>query len=278
MQSKTLQKGMMMNRNTTVFAGMMMLASLGAVAQADDITITVENTMASDGFFFTPVWLSAHDGSFNTYDTGTMASDWSGLTELAEGGDTSLVSARFAAMNPGGADATLAAVAGMGDAPVFSPGESASMTLNVGDASVNRYFSFASMIVPSNDLFMGNDDPMAYELFDAMGNFNGPITIDIYGSQVNDAGTEVNDAFGGAAFSANGGMSVDEAVNIRAFFSDPNDDAYLDSFLGSMTGDGSTIGSTFSSDDLIARITIVPAPASLSLLGIGGLGLIRRRR
>jgi len=259
-----------MNRKTTVCAGMM-LAALGALAHADDITITVENTMPSDGFFFTPVWLAAHDGSFNTYDTGTMASDWSGLTELAEGGDTSLVSARFAAMNPGGADATLAAVAGMGDAPVFSPGESASMTLNIGDASVNRYFSFASMIIPSNDLFMGNDDPMAYELFDAMGNFNGPLIIEIYG-------TDVNDAFGGAAFSANGGMSVDEAVNIRAFFSDSGDDAYLDSFLGSMTGDGSIIGSTFGPEDLIARITIVPAPASLSLLGIGGLGLIRRRR
>ena len=267
-----------MNCKKTLCASLMLLAGLGAAAQADNISITVENTMASDSFFFTPVWMAAHDGSFNTYDTGTMASDWSGLTELAEGGDTSLVSARFAAMNPGGVDATLAAVAGMGDAPVFSPGESAHMTLDVGDASVNRFFSFASMIVPSNDLFMGNDDPMSYELFDASGNFNGPLTIEIYGGDVNDAGTEVNDAFGGAAFSTNGGMSQDEAVNIRAFFTDSGDEAYLDSFLGSMTGNGSTIGSTFGSDDLIARITIVPAPASLSLLGLGGLGLIRRRR
>ncbi len=254
------------------------LAGFASAASADTITITIENMMASDSFFFTPVWVAAHDGSFDIYDTGTLASGWPGLTEIAEGGDTSVLSTHFGMMQPGGRDATITAVSGGGDAPVFSPGESTTFSFDVGDAATNRYFSFASMIIPSNDLFFSNDDAMAYQLFDAGGNFNGPITIDIYGRDVNDNGSEVNDAFGGAAFSANGGTSVDEMELIRDFFTMNGDEDYLDSFVGSMTGDGSTIGSTFGSADLIARITIVPAPASTALLGLGGLLAIRRRR
>ncbi len=257
------------------------LAGAGAGAvHAQSISITIENTMASDSFFFTPVWVAVHDGSFDTYDGGAFADMFGGLTEIAEGGDTGVLSNRFMGAQPNGRDATVTAVAFDGDAPVFSPGESTTFSLDVGDSSVNRYFSFASMIIPSNDLFIANGNPASFEIFDAMGNFNGngPIVIEIFGESVRDAGTEVNDAFGGAAFSQNGGMSVDERLPIRDFFSDPDDPNYLDSFVGSMTGNGATIGSVFGQGDLIATITIVPAPASLGLLGLGGLAAIRRRR
>ncbi len=267
-----------MQRTITTLA-LLAVAGVGTGAvHAQSISITIENTMASDSFFFTPVWVAVHDGSFNTFDNGAFADMFGGLTEIAEGGDTSVLSSRFMGAQPNGRDATVTAVAFDGDAPVFSPGESTTFGLNVGDASVNRYFSFASMIIPSNDLFFANGNPAAYELFDAMGNFNGPMVIEIYGGDVYDAGTEVNDAFGGAAFSQNGGMSVDERLPIRDFFGDMGDADYLTSFVGSMTANGATIGSTFGQRELIATITIVPAPASLGLLGLGGLAAIRRRR
>lgn len=258
--------------------GTIALLALAGAAHAQTVSITIENTMAGDSFFFTPLWIAAHDGSFDTYDGGAFADGFPGITEIAEGGDTGPMAARFMSEQAAGREMTVAAFSSMNDAPVFSPGESTSVSFDVGDASVNRYFSYASMIIPSNDLFFANGNPMAVELFDSMGNFNGPVVIEIYGGDVNDSGTEVNDAFGGAAFSANGGMSVDERVVVRDFFSDAGDAGYLSSFVGTQTANGATIGSTFGSGDLVARITIVPAPASLALLGLGGLAAARRRR
>ena len=48
------------------------------------------------------------------------------------------------------------------------------------------------MVVPSNDAFVGNDDPLAIPLFDAFDNLIAQ-TIIVTGDQVWDAGTEVND-------------------------------------------------------------------------------------
>ncbi len=259
---------------STILAGVTLSAGLAMSAAASNIDVTVENMLSSGGFSFTPVWMALHDGSFNTFDNGTMASGWDGLTEIAEGGDTGPLSDRFSTSQPAGMQTTL--VQGDG-APVFSPGEMQSTNIAAGDATVNRYFSFASMVVPSNDLFFGNDNGMAYEVFDAAGNFNGPIVIEIYGSSVYDAGTEVNDAFGGAAFSANGGNSVDEAVVIRSLFTDGGDAGYLASFVGTGTADGGSIAADFGAADLIARITIVPAPGTL-MMGMVGLGGLARRR
>lgn len=52
--------------------------------------------------------------------------------------------------------------------------------------------SYASMIIPSNDAFIGNHNPQGIELFDVAGNFNGKKIITILGSMVWDAGTELN--------------------------------------------------------------------------------------
>ena len=256
-------------------------AATGAHAEA--VSVTIENTMTSDGFFFTPFWIAAHDGSFNTYNSGEFSSNFAGLTQLAETGNTAPLSASFASSPAGlagGAQATVTASAFDGDAPVFSPGESTTFSLDVGDASVNRYFSFASMVIPSNDLFVANADSVAYQLFDELGNFTGETVIEIYGRDVNDNGSEVNSAGNDAAFSANDGQSLPEFAVIRDFFSDSADADYLDSFIGSNTANGATIGSTFGADDLIARITItqVPAPSSAAVLMGSGLMLMRRRR
>ncbi len=273
-------------KNMKTRASMLAIASasiLATGAHAEVLSISIENTMGGDSFFFTPFWISASNGGFDVYNTGQAAADFPGITQLAENGNTAPLSDAFAASAAGaagGVQATVTASAFDGDAPVFSPGESTTFNLDVGDASVNRYFSFASMVIPSNDLFVGNDDAFAYELFNNDGVFIGPLVIEIYGRDVNDNGSEVNSADNDAAFSTNDGQSLPEFGVIRDFFTDIADADYLDSFIGSNTPNGATIGSSFGADDLIARITInqVPAPSSVMALLGGGLLMTRRRR
>ena len=264
----------------TLFAAAL-LSLAGGGALADEISITIENTNPDEGFFLTPFWVSVHNGGFDSYNHGEFATNFPGITEIAENGNTGPISDAFAASGAGaagGVDATI--IADTIGPPVFNPGESATFNLNVGDTMVNRYFSYASMVIPSNDLFVANGDPFAHELFDVGGNFIGPVEILIFGRDVNDNGTEVNNAFGDAAFSANDGQSVPEFAVIRSFFTDAGDDDYLASFLGTQTVSGDTINEVFGADDLIARITIdvVPAPGAAALFGVALLGTRRRRR
>lgn len=262
----------MSNRKTLALLGLCGVALNAPGVLASDITVTIENLQGTGGFSFTPFWLGVHDGSFDVFDAGSVASG--GIVEIAELGDTSVLSSRFTLEQASGAQATFLEPNGP---PVFSPGESASLTFNVGDATVNRYFNYASMVVPTNDLFVGNDN--AIELFDAGGNFNGPVVIEIFGSSVWDAGSEVNDIQDGAAFVAgvDATLGTDENGVVTTFFSDPNASDYLTSILGSTTPAGD-ITQTFERATLLARITIVPAPGVLAgLLPLGVVGLRRRR-
>ncbi|MEM0925394.1 MAG: spondin domain-containing protein, partial [Planctomycetota bacterium] len=129
------------------------------------------------------------------------------------------------------------------------PGEVSSQVIEIENTHENRYFSFASMIIPSNDAFVANRDSRRYELFDTSGNFFGARQITIYGRDILDAGTEVNDPAGGAAFSTGGGTSVDENGLIRQHEG-------LDDFIGTGLPTGETLRSAFSSLTPIATITI----------------------
>ncbi|MEO1007589.1 MAG: spondin domain-containing protein [Planctomycetota bacterium] len=250
-------------------------AAVAAPAMAQDVQVLIENVQPSGGMAFTPFWLGFHDGSFDVFESGTMARDLAGITEIAELGDTSVLSGRFASEQPGGFDTTFLDPSGP---PVFSPGESASMTYDLGDTSVNRFFNYASMVVPTNDLFVGNDS--AIELFDSSGSFLGPVTIEIFGSSVYDNGTEVNDITDGPAFVAGidamGG--TDEFENVQFFFSRPGATDYLDSIVGVTTAPGDVITDVFTEGELIGRITIVPAPATAAVFGLLSLGAMARRR
>ena len=105
------------------------------------------------------------------------------------------------------------------------------------------------MIIPSNDAFIANLDPRQYELFDAFGRFTGSRTFPIYGSGVWDAGTEVNDPLGGAAFTNAGGDSVDELGVVGSHLG-------LDDFIGSALPTGDDLNSAFGAHTPLARITI----------------------
>ena len=110
-----------------------------------------------------------------------------------------------------------------GPSGAIAPGDVARMTLRIdpNDPS-SRYFSYTSMVIPSNDAFVANGSPLAHMVFDASGAFNfAPFIVN--GSEVLDAGTEVNDevpantAFFGQA-APNVGMDEGGNVVLHAGF------------------------------------------------------------
>ena len=231
-------------------------ASLGSleVLVPVQLVVTVENLSPDGGLAQTPFWVSVHEGNFQVARAGVSAANFGGLEDLAEEGDVSGVFARFAAES-GGVDAAVLAPGGFPGAPVIEPGEIASQSLSVLNTNANRYFSFASMLIPSNDAFFANLNARAYELFDEDGFFLGEQTIVLTGRDVWDAGTELNQVGGGAAFSTEGGDSVDENGVIQRHLG-------LDEFVGSGLPTGEALLSAFDSQTPLARITISLADGS----------------
>lgn len=173
-------------------------ATLTFPALADDVSIpsvvvTVENAQPSRGTFLTPPWVGIHDGTFDLYDRGEPASSPLGGNEIesiAEDGNNGPVTLTFADQTGGAPQASLAGPAGP-----LAPGDRASRTFNV-DPVIDRYFSYASMVIPSNDAFIANGNPLAHLLFDSDGGFVGEGFI-VSGDESLDAGTEVNDELSG---------------------------------------------------------------------------------
>lgn len=214
-----------------------------------ELDVTIENLAPNGGLGQSPFWVGLHNGSFDIGTRGEDAALFAGLEELAEGGDVGPLSSRFQAEVSGGPDLTITSPAGFAGAPVFEAGETVTQSLTVNDPALHRYFSFASMIIPSNDAFIANLNERAYQLFDASGNFLGPTTITVYGRNIYDSGTEVNDPFGGAAFSTEGGNSADENGVIRLHDG-------LDAFISTGLPTGQSLQSAFGAATPIARITI----------------------
>ncbi len=248
---------------------------LPAIVRAQMLRVTVENPNPVNGFYITPVFVGFHDGGFDTFNLGSPASP--GLELLAEDGPTDLLATEFAA--PGRVSGAVPGPMGFGSMPgqppVIDGGETASTLVSIADPTTSRYFTFASMVIPSNDAFIGNNNPLAYQVFDVAGNFLGPLAIEVFGNELWDAGTEVNDRMG-AAFSTLGGTSSDEGGTVHAH---PG----LDNFEGTGTPVG-TVGAGLAPgpNDLIARITItqIPEPGTITLwaLALAAGLLVRRRR
>jgi len=163
------------------------------------------------------LWFGFHDGNFRTYELGVPAS--SALERLAEDGNTGPLTIEF---NRSGSGIVQGTVAGSDD--VFNnifPGSSFSLKVAIDiNSQDSRYFSFAAMIIPSNDAFIANEDPTAHQVVDDDGNFVGADIV-VMGSEVRDAGTEVNDeaplhaAGAGPIFIFNAGVVENGSVEIH---------------------------------------------------------------
>lgn len=157
-----------------------------AAASAVEVEVVVENVAPDQGVIITPAWVGFHMGQFDSYDGGVSAAGFPGLENLAEDGNTAPLSASFAEQVPMGVQSTLAGPNG----PIF-PGDKATFRADL-NPNYHRYFSYVSMVIPSNDAFVANGNPAAHRVFDTDGEFTG-FSFYILGNEVNDAGTEVND-------------------------------------------------------------------------------------
>jgi hypothetical protein len=244
-----------------------LILSTQASAADVHVQVTVENLAPTNSISFAPLRIGFNNGTYDSFNDGEAAT--APIISIAEGGSGS---DWFPAFEAADATAVLGSVVPDPPGPLL-PGATGMGTFTV-DSAVNPFFTFAAMAVPSNDYFIGNDSPMAYELLDAMGNLNLK-SITLTASDLWDAGSEVDGPFG-AAF-LEGSMNsdhMDENGVVHHDFAD------LSIFNGLTTAAGYVFDSQLSSDTPIYRMSfaIVPEPGTAILLGGAWLLAIRRRR
>ena len=245
-------------------------------AQPVELRVSVQNLAPQNSVAFAGLRFGFHNGTFDSFNEGESAFllgqpsiATAPIVSIAEGGTASTWFPAFAAAEP---NATFGSILRNGPG-ALRPGESSSGVFFV-DPSVNRYFTFGAMVVPSNDHFIGNDDPLEYQLFDAAGNL-AISSISQLGSEIWDAGSEATDP-ANAAFLVGGvnANRIDENGVVRFDFMG------LNAYNGLTTAAGYVFDRQFSGSDEIYRISfeVIPSPATAGLLGMAGLVATRRRR
>ncbi|MEO2054787.1 MAG: spondin domain-containing protein [Nitrospira sp.] len=140
-----------------------------AQVSAQDLSVTITNL--THGMAFTPILVSAHDSTGNLYDVGVTAS--LGLQKMAEGGDLTDLKADLDTITATYTDSA---------APLLA-GSSVTVNLNADAATGNTKLSVVSMLLPTNDAFLGLD---AIDIPVASGAYT-------YFLNAYNAGTEAND-------------------------------------------------------------------------------------
>lgn len=237
-------------------------------AMAIDVRVSITNLAPSNGTYLTPMWFGFHDGSFDMFDVGASASP--GLERIAEDGNPAVLNGEFAASGAGTVSGVLSGIG-----PI-APGSTTDMTVTIDESMLSSlYFSWASMVIPSNDAFVGNDNSRQHRLFSNAGAFVGMDFI-VLGSQVWDAGSEVNDeipmntAFLGQ-MAPNVGTPEGGVVGFHSGFN-PG---------GNILSSAMFANADFTAPHYqLARISVeaVPEPGTMSILAFGIAGLLARRK
>ncbi len=258
------------------------MTTMATAASAATLKVTIENLAPINGTLLTPAWVGFHDGTFDLYNLGESLDGFPGVEELVEDGNNEPLTAAFAASHPNGVQGTL-----LSDGPPpLEIGESTSFLFDVDPS--NQYFSYAAMVLPSNDAFIANGNQLAHEIFDDAGNFLGADFI-VLGSEVNDGGTEVNDelesstAFLGQAAPDTGTVEGGVVTFHPGFI----DGGRILTTTDSSPFNGLPLnftGADFTAPDYqVARIRVeqvdVPEPGTvLGLMAVGGWVAIGRKR
>lgn len=170
-------------------------ATITAWAKNPAVIVSVENIAPADSAFLTPVWVGFHNGQFDSYDGGRPADSLpipgsDAFERLAEDGDTGPLTADFKTLVPHGTQGTISCG---GPVLPLGPGQTAGQLFEV-DPNEAQYFSYASMVLPSDDTVVANGDPLAHQIFNNEGQFVGT-SFAVQGGHcaMKDAGTEVID-------------------------------------------------------------------------------------
>lgn len=271
---------MLVSRFRGVVAGAAVLAlgwnSLSASAAIVDLTVTIENLAPANSVSFAPTRVGFHNGTFDPFNNGEAAG--AAIISIAEGGTGSDWFPALAAADPNSLGGT---VANGGPAiPAGNPsgpGNTATATFRI-DTNSQGFFTFANMVVPSNDLFLGNDSPL--QLFDSNGNLQ-ITSISQFGRDIWDANSEVAIAANGAFLVGGTNANRVEEGGLVAF-----DFSELSTYNGLETAAGYFFdSSTITADSELFRITLssvtaVPEPSSYlacSLI-VGAIGVRRWRK
>ena len=168
-------------KNITM-AGAILLAGFSQLANAQQVEVSITNL--TQGIYYTPFIVAAHNADMSLFRVGEAATPE--LQAMAEGGDISGLSALLSNAN---ADVVENPAAGL-----LAPGMSTTAMLDTMES--NMYLSLTSMLLPTNDGFVGLD---SWKIPSEAGTYT--FTLNAY-----DAGTEANDEIinGGGAPGAPG--------------------------------------------------------------------------
>lgn len=124
-----------------VAATLLATSAMAGTATASEFEISITNI--TTGMHFTPVIAAAHDPSARMFNLGAESS--AELQAIAEGGDTGPMNILLNSIG-----ASIANGAGL-----VAPGQT--VTLNLEDVSAGDVFSLTTMLLPTNDGFVGID-------------------------------------------------------------------------------------------------------------------------
>ncbi len=240
----------------------LMLASVCFAQTEIRVEITTNGPVA-----LAPAFAAFHDGSYDIFNVGDTAS--AGLELLAEVGDASSLIGDL----PAGVTAGGFAPGG----PFMPNGGTGSRQFTV--SSGQSHFSLASMVLPSNDWFIGNDSAM-----DISGLLSAApgTSVSFALATAYDAGTEEEDfqfspgnPLVGITTPSNPGLGA-ETTEAISMVSGPDP---FSGFLNIEPAGFDTTTIDFTNGTIATvSLTVVPEPSGLSLMMAAAIGLMGLRR